>query len=138
MAALAGPVSLVSGWYDFFLRELLDDYVLLRAAGKSPYLTIGPWFHTSLPQTFETLRQGIAWFDAHLKGDPSALRAKPVRVYVMGAGEWRELDEWPPPSRKRNYFLHAQGQLGTEPSMEEEAPDRYRYDPTEPTPALGG
>ena len=31
-----------------------------------------------------------------------------------------------------------QRQLGTEPSTEEEAPDRYRYDPTEPTPALGG
>ena len=138
MAEVAAPVTLVSGWYDFFLRELLADYAALRAAGKAPYLTIGPWFHTSLPLAIETMRQGLAWFEAHLRHNPMALRAKPVRVYVMGAGEWREMDAWPPPTRAQEYFLHAQGRLGPQASDVDTAPERYRYDPADPTPALGG
>jgi len=138
MGEVGASVTLVSGWYDFFLRELLADYAALRAAGKEPYLTIGPWFHTNLQAAFESLRQGIAWFDAHLKCDPSALRAKPVRVYVMGAAEWREMDAWPPLLRTQQYFLHGRGRLSTEPSTVESAPDHYRYDPADPTPAIGG
>jgi uncharacterized protein len=138
MADVSAPVTLVSGWYDFFLRELLADYAALRAAGKEPYLTIGPWFHTNLQAAFESLRQGIAWFDAHLKRDPSALRAKPVRVYVMGAGEWREMDAWPPLLRTQQYFLRSRGRLSTEPSTTVSTPDQYRYDPANPTPSIGG
>ena len=138
MAEVSAPVTLVSGWYDFFLRELLADYAALRAAGKEPYLTIGPWFHTNLESAFESVRQGIAWFDAHLKRDPSALRAKPVRVYVMGAGEWREMDAWPPLLRTQHYFLGSPGYLRPELPTPDSAPDHYRYDPADPTPAIGG
>ena len=138
MAEVSAPVTFVSGWYDFFLRELLADYAALRAAGKEPFLTIGPWFHTSLQQSFETLRQGLAWFDAHLKFEPSALRAKPVRVYVMGASEWRELDTWPPLSRPQEYFLHAHERLSTDACSPDSVPDRYHYDPANPTPVVGG
>jgi uncharacterized protein len=138
MAEVSAPATLVSGWYDLFLRELLADYAALKAAGKEPYLTIGPWYHMNLLATFESLRQGLAWFDAHLKGDCGALRVKPVRVYVMGAGEWREMDVWPPPAHPRQYYLHAQARLGMEQPSAASAPDTYRYDPADPTPAVGG
>jgi putative CocE/NonD family hydrolase len=138
MGAVSAPVTLVSGWYDFFLRELLADYAALKAAGKEPYLTIGPWYHIDLPAAFESLRQGLAWFDAHLKGARRTLREKAVRVYVMGAGKWREMDAWPPPARPRQYYLHARGRLSAERPADESAPDCYRYDPADPTPAVGG
>ncbi len=138
---VTAPVHLVGGWHDFFLRTLLSDYAALRDAGQRPYLTIGPWDHFSRAFVmFDSLREGIAWFDAHLKGDSGRLRQRPVRVYVMGLNRWREMDEWPPPSIETCYFLRG----GNELSREEPAggldaiPDMYAYDPADPTPALGG
>jgi putative CocE/NonD family hydrolase len=84
------------------------------------------------------LREGLIWFDAHLKGDRRRLRHRSVRVYVMGADEWRELDDFPPPARQTNYYLRAEGKLTTDPPGPTSPPDHYRYDPVDPTPALGG
>ncbi|MGB9722300.1 MAG: CocE/NonD family hydrolase [Chloroflexia bacterium] len=135
----AGPaVHLISGWYDLFLRELLNDYAALRAAGHSPYLTVGPWYHMDLAWVPEALREGLAWFDAHLHGQPGRLRKHPVRLYVLGANEWRELEDWPPAVSPRPLFLQAHGLLSPQPPTEASPPDRYRYDPADPTPNLGG
>jgi hypothetical protein len=56
----------------------------------------------------------------------------------MGADEWSELDDFPPPARQTRYYLHAQGGLTTDPPGGTSPPDGYRYDPANPTPALGG
>jgi putative CocE/NonD family hydrolase len=138
VAHVSAPVHLIGGWYDYYLRGLLRDYAALKAAGRRPYLTIGPWFHAHAGGFMTGLREGLAWFDAHLKGERSRLREKPVRIYVMGAGEWRELDEFPPPARPTRYYLHAQGGLTTDVPGATSLPDEYRYDPADPTPALGG
>ena len=132
------PVHLVSGWYDLILRELIADYTTLKAAGRSPYLTVGPWAHTDPGGLVGALREGIIWFDAHLKGDRRRLREKPVRIYVMGAQEWREMDSWPPPARETRYFLRANRQLSTEGPEADSPPDQYCYDPADPTPSVGG
>ncbi len=132
------PAHLISGWYDFFLRPLLIDYAQLKAAGASPYLTIGPWHHFSEIGSMTDLSHGLTWFDAHLKGDASRLRQKPVRIYVMETDEWREFEDWPPPAHTRPYYLHANGHLMTIPSNEEQSATHYCYDPTDPTPAVGG
>jgi hypothetical protein len=66
------------------------------------------------------------------------LRQKPVRLYVMGAGEWRDLDEFPPPARQTRYYLHPEGRLAPDRPPVASSPDQYRYDPANPTPALGG
>jgi putative CocE/NonD family hydrolase len=135
---VAAPVHLVSGWYDFLLRELLIDYAALKEAGHSPYLTIGPSAHTDLDIIGEALRQGIDWFDAHLRGNRRRPREKPVRVRVMGADEWREMDTWPPPAQETRYYLHAGRRLSLKAPGGDSPPDRYRYDPADPTPAIGG
>jgi putative CocE/NonD family hydrolase len=132
------PVHFIGGWYDYYLRALLRDYAALKAAGHRPYLTIGPWFHARAGGFMTGLREGLIWFDAHLKREQGRLRAKPVRIYVMGAGEWRELDDFPPPARSTRYYLHAQGALATDLPGATSPPDQYRYDPADPTPALGG
>ncbi len=135
---LNAPVHLVSGWYDFMLRELLADYQSLYEAGKQPFLTLGPWFHASPAGFVESIKSGIEWFNARLKDQPGPRRTKPVRYYVMGADEWREADHWPPLSRPTSYFLQQKSQLSIQPPVEVSAPDHYRYDPAQPTPSVGG
>ncbi len=132
------PAHLFGGWYDFFLRELLEDYEALVAAGKTPHLRVGPYPHGSLGMTAEVLRETFAWFDLHLKGEPDKAQTKPVRLYVMGADEWHEFNAWPPPAEKTRFHLHSDGQLWAEAPPIDSPPDRYRYDPADPTPAVGG
>jgi putative CocE/NonD family hydrolase len=138
VAQVTGPVHLLGGWYDYYLRGLLRDYAALKAAGRQPYLTIGPWAHADAGGILTGLREGLAWFDARLKGDRGRLRQKPVRVYVMGAGQWRDLEDFPPPARPTRYYLQAGGRLATDLPAGPSEPDRYRYDPADPTPAVGG
>ncbi|MCI0395468.1 MAG: CocE/NonD family hydrolase [Chloroflexi bacterium] len=138
IASVAAPAHFVSGWYDVFLDGLLRDFALLRAAGRSPYLTIGPWRHVDPDCQQEAFHQGLPWFGAHLKGQPGHLRPYPVRLFVMGAGEWRDLDAWPPPAQTTPYYLHAGGRLALATPARDDPADHYLYDPANPTPNLGG
>jgi putative CocE/NonD family hydrolase len=62
-----------------------------------------------------------------------------VRVYVTGEQRWRELADWPPPGAgPRTLYLRPGGGLAPEAPEEDAPPSRYRYDPLEPTPAVGG
>jgi putative CocE/NonD family hydrolase len=134
---VAAPVAMVAGWQDIFLPAQLADYAALRAAGRRPYLIIGPWTHGSVGLFGAALRDGLAWFRAHLAGDPAALRAAPVRIHVGGGGGWRDLPDWPPPATATVWHLQPGGGLAT-PAPPPSPPDRFRYDPADPTPSLGG
>jgi putative CocE/NonD family hydrolase len=131
------PIYLQAGWYDLFLDWQLKDYQRLRAAGHQPYLLVGPWTHGQFASIPEMTRETLAWLNAHIKGDRSALRETPVRLFVMGANEWRALPDWPPPAQNERWHLQPGGALTQEMPPTSE-PDRYRYDPANPTPAVGG
>jgi putative CocE/NonD family hydrolase len=132
------PIYLQGGWYDIFLPYQLQDYARLRAAGGQPYLTIGPWNHVHLQGLATMVRESIVWFRAHLLNDKSRLRAKSVRINVMGINEWREYDSWPPPGyTPQAWHLQAGRRLAPDSPIAS-APDTYRYDPADPTPAIGG
>jgi uncharacterized protein len=135
---VGAPVTLLGGWYDVFLPWELKDYLALRAAGKRPYLTIGPWWHADARHFMVSTRESLAWFRAHLMDDFRGLRANPVRLYVTGAGEWREFRDWPVPgTRTERWHLQPGGGLGERGPLASE-PGTYRYNPADPTPALGG
>ena len=138
LAKVKAASHLFSGWYDLYLRETLDDYQQLHEAQRNPYLTIGPWYHGDVDGFQEHLRESITWFDATLKGDRRGLRPNPVRIYVMGRDEWRELDQWPPPTQLQRFDLADQGRLVAEPVAVVLPPDQYRFDPADPTPHGGG
>lgn len=139
LAEIEAPIHLVGGWYDFFLRGMLDDYATLRAAGHRPYLTIGPWYHFSRGMLMvDGFSEGLNWFEAQLKGRREHLRDLPVRIYVMGAHEWRELPDWPPAAQPTRYYLHKAHQLAPIRPVLPESCSTYRYDPRDPTPALAG
>jgi uncharacterized protein len=132
------PINMVGGWYDIFLPHILADYKRLRQAGKQPYLSIGPWSHTSPPIFQHVTREALNWFSTHLLGEPGLLPESPVRVFVMGSNQWKNLPEWPPVGyeAQRWHFQLSHQLAPTVPTTSE--PDRYRYDPADPTPAVGG
>ncbi|MFF4776867.1 CocE/NonD family hydrolase [Microtetraspora fusca] len=135
---VTAEVTMTGGWYDVFLPWQLKDYRAMRAAGRQPYLTIGPWYHADLRLGRVASVDALAWFRAHLLGDPSGLRASPVRLYVTGADEWRDYPDWPVPgTRAERWHLQPGGALSTDNPVPSE-PDRFRYDPRHPTPVLGG
>lgn len=132
------PVQLIGGWYDIFLPWLIEDYRALFEAGRAPQLVVGPWTHMAPDLAAFGLREGIGWMRAHLLGDRRMLAAAPVRIFETGGGSWIELDEWPPPAREHRLHLRAGGELRESAPDAAATPTRYRYDPADPTPVLGG
>jgi hypothetical protein len=138
---VTAPVLQVGGWYDIFLPIQLADHRALVDAGRHPRLVIGPWTHAASKGFSTQVTESLRWLDRHVLGaEPDGARAEnaPVRVFVMGAGTWRDLPAWPPPTaRATPWYLHAGGRLDpTEPG--DEGADSYTYDPDDPTPVIGG
>jgi putative CocE/NonD family hydrolase len=135
VAKVTIPVSSVGGWYDIFLPGQLRDFSVLQSLGRPARLTVGPWTHVTLDGT--PMREAIEFGLAHARGEEPSPRA-PVRLYVMGADIWRDFESWPPGGYPPTpFYLGVNGTLGQEASPES-GPDQYRYDPADPTPAVGG
>ena len=131
------PSSFLGGWYDLFLPGQVADYESVRDAGRVARLTIGPWTHSSPGLFGESVRDGLDWYDRQLGERPDEEARAPVRVYVMGSREWQEFSHWPPAGTPLPWFLGRWGTLGAGPP-DASAPDRYHYNPHDPTPAVGG
>ena len=104
---------------------------------------IGPWTHTA-PKGFGTqIAESLRWLDRHVRGTSAgrgraADTAMPVRVFVMGAGQWRDFPSWPPEGFvAQRWHLQAGGGLDPAEPAESE-PHTFRYDPADPTPIVGG
>ena len=133
------PASFIGGWYDLFLKAQVDDYEALRRAGRTARLTIGPWTHASPALFVETVRDGPRWFDSQLDPGRAERQDAPVRLFVMGLRTWREFSLWPPAGETEHWYLGRGGTLTpTPPNDDEGAPDRYHFNPHDPTPSLGG
>lgn len=138
LSATTPPVHFISGWYDFMLDPLLDDYQRLLALGHAPYLTIGTWFHVAEALQRDNLRETIIWMRAKLLGDTSDLRRNAVRLHISGLEQWYEFDRYPPgPPNPQSWRIGMDRQL-TQSGPVSTGSDSYRYDPANPTPNLGG
>lgn len=91
----------------------------------------------------------LDWFDHWVKGVDNGVTRRPkLTYYAMGANEWRTAKSWPLPNTEfRSYYLHSGGRanrrdgdgtLSTAKPAGNEAADRYRYNPGDPVPSLGG
>ena len=132
------PNHFISGWFDFMIDQLLRDYTTLVDMGQTPHLTVGPWTHVASELQGASIRETLTWMRAHLLGDRSGLREKPVRIHISGLDQWREFDQYPPgiPDTQL-WHIHPDGVLSQRPVKASE-PDTYIYDPRKPTPAVGG
>ena len=158
------PGFFVAGWFDIFCDSSLRTWQTLRDHAATPEaraaqrMVVGPWTHAGLFQEatpemmFGTIGNGMA---QDVRGEALRfLRAcvdgqQPdggLKVFVMGANEWREYEAWPPPSTLTTWFfdanegansIHGDGVLRTEP-----APgggrDTFEYNPRRPVPTWGG
>ncbi len=132
------PTSFVSGWYDFMLDQLLRDYETLAMAGGKPQLTVGPWWHVSPELQTVGVSDTLEWMNARLMGGGATPRAKPVRLFITGTDAWRDFDAYPPGGPNIEiWHLHPDKSL-SQRLPDASPPDRYLYDPHNPTPNLGG
>ncbi|MFF4259583.1 CocE/NonD family hydrolase [Streptomyces sp. NPDC001663] len=129
------PVSSIAGWYDIFLPGQLRDFRALQDADRPARLTVGPWTHTRMDNT--AFDEAVGFGLALARGEQPPERP-PVRLYVMGEEAWRDFESWPPAGYPaRRFHLQPGGGLAEVLPADSE-PDRYRYDPADPTPASGG
>lgn len=132
---------MTAGWYDIFLPWQLEDFITAQRAGRDVRIVIGPWMHAALAGMCESLRQSIALFQARF--DIGAVRSgnsqsSRVRLFLMGADEWREYPSWPiPNSSSKTYFLQAGGVLSSSTPASESS-SVFNYDPSRPTPSFYG
>jgi uncharacterized protein len=158
------PALNFGGWFDIFRQGTLRGYQGLRNRGKTEVarhgtqLVMGPWGHWPSrkvgeldfgPNAFvDQNALALEWFDHWLKGiDNGVGRRPPVRLFVMGANEWREEQDFPPARTRtcRLYFdshghantAQGDGRLVGAPTASDSADD-YTYNPADPTPAAGG
>jgi putative CocE/NonD family hydrolase len=134
------PTLLVGGWQDWFLEQTLEQYRVLRDRGVDVALTVGPWAHLTIDAAV-TVSESLGWLGAHLPVEgapPAAARPARARVFVTGAEQWRLLPDWPPATTDRTWYLSSAGRLADDVPADAEGWTGFRYDPTDPTPSVGG
>ena len=133
------PVLLQTGWQDLFLPQTLEQYASLARRGVDVALTVGPWNHIQIITKGGRIvvPESLDWFDEHLGGSGIRTRAAPVKVFVTGAAQWRDLPAWPPSTEDRVLHLGPGAALGDQPATEG-ATAEFTYDPADPTPTIGG
>ncbi len=133
------PVLHISGWYDDEQIGTPLNYAGMTQHAATPHaranqrLLMGPWGHAVNTvskigevdfgtQSLIDLRgEEVHWFDRWLKNSAdepnktnetaqSQSQDAPVRIFVMGANEWRDEREWPlARTQWTPYYLHSNG-----------------------------
>lgn len=153
---MAVPALNIGGWYDVFLRSTIGSYKTMteeaatETARNGQRLLIGPWPHGwNQSSTVGDVDFGenalvdvepmlLEWFDYWMKDGPEPGGA-PIRLFVMGENVWRDEAEWPlARTEYRPFYLHADSSLSDVAPEAERASLKYRYDPRDPAPTLGG
>ncbi|MGA8440055.1 MAG: CocE/NonD family hydrolase [Candidatus Sulfotelmatobacter sp.] len=162
---IAVPMLQVGGWYDIFNAGTLRNYMGAKAhaataARTQQHLLIEIGGHAGFGRRIGDVDFGphamengytdviLDWYDFLFKGIKNQFATdKPVKLFVMGANEYRQEDDWPPPqARSTKYFLHSAGKANSlrgDGSLSISAPksepaDSYLYNPTNPAPTVGG
>jgi hypothetical protein len=158
-------VHTFGGWFDIFLQGTLRGYTGMSRHGgaevarRLSHMVVGPWGHGST-QKFGDLDFGpaahveigdleVRWYDRWLGGIRNGLDEEPpVKLFVMGRNAWVYEHEYPlaRTDYRPMYFTgggrangeQGDGRLTWEKPAAASPPDRFRYDPADPVPSLGG
>jgi putative CocE/NonD family hydrolase len=159
------PSLNIAAWYDIFLGGSLRNYVGLKAhaasdvarRGQRLFVVIGG--HAGSGRKIGDVDFGDAanmdvgdlilpWYDYLFKNEQNEFATgRPVKIFVMGANEFRSEEEWPlARAASTKYFLHSGGKANSlrgdgtlsTSAPRSEPPDQYLYDPANPTPTVGG
>jgi len=159
------PSLTVAAWYDIFLGGSLRNYVGMKeqagdaSARQGQHLLVTIGGHAGSGQKVGDVDFGptapfdedaviLNWYDHLFKNAANEFAGpKRVKIFVMGANQWREEDEWPlARANATKYYLHSGGKANsasgdgvlstTAPGSEKD--DQYTYDPSNPVPTTGG
>ena len=153
------PVLHISGWYDDEEIGTPANFAAMVAAGRSGQrLLMGPWGHqVNSGRTLGELDFGhhsvidldaamTGFLDETVRGQPPADPIAPVRIFLMGANEWLDLESWPPPgSEERSFYLDSGGRANSRfgdgrlietPPRGESRRDEWIHDPDRPVPFI--
>ncbi|NLG42636.1 MAG: CocE/NonD family hydrolase, partial [Phycisphaerae bacterium] len=151
------PVFHQSGWFDGDGIGSKLNYAALARHGKSTQkLILGPWGHTAEarrmlgdtdfgPEAAPNLpRMYLRWFDHWLKGIDNGIDREPlVSLFVMNSNKWVHGSRYPLEGTQfEKWYLTSGGSANTSKgdgrltreAPAENPPDRYIYDPADPTP----
>ena len=155
------PVFHQSGWFDGDGIGSKLNYAALAKHGKATQkLVLGPWGHTPEAQRMlgdidfgpeaapDLPKAYLRWFDKWLKGMENGIDKEPlVSLFVMNSNRWVHGPSYPLPQTKfEKWYLSSGGKANTskgdgelqrEPPAAGSPPDRYVYDPGDPTPNPG-
>ncbi|KAF4654645.1 hypothetical protein FOL47_009859 [Perkinsus chesapeaki] len=144
-----GGIHFVGGWYDFFFRQMLQDYIKARASGRGDVrLTVGNFGHWQLFKYVPLYTRTVTSFYDHYfeaKGripyEPD--EAYPVTLQILQSRDnivsYLHLSDWPPRgTADMKFVLTGDGTLVDEGCDVKEGVVKYHYDPRSPTPAVGG
>jgi uncharacterized protein len=159
------PILTIAAWYDIFLGGSLRNYVGVKSHGSSEAARKGQRLLVMIgghagggrkigdvdfgaTAEFDEDDVTLDWYDHVLKGVANDFASpKPVKLFVMGANQWRDEDDWPlPRAHEAKYFLHSSGKANSvrgdgalnTTAARTETPDHYLYDPANPVPTIGG
>ena len=154
------PVLGIGGWHDPFVQGVLDNHMAMTSLGRDSHIVIGPWSHSNFSDTIGGLSFGmrarkdggpaggpedvnelqLAWFRRRLTPEAAAeTDPAPVRIFVMGANQWRDETSWPSPrATEQRWYLRSQGELTRTPPGLSETASEFTYDPANPAPTAGG
>ncbi len=159
------PALVMGGWYDVFCNQTFRNYTgLINSEGapatKQSRLIMGAWPHglSASRQTgdvdfgagsmYDLELYEMKWFDYWLRGNENGvLDDPPIKLFVMGANQWRDESEWPLARTDwQRWHLHSGGNANTvrgdgtlaTDAPDDEPDDHFVYDPMFPVPTLGG
>lgn len=130
------PILLTSGWEDVLLPDVMWQYQRLMERGIKVALTVGPWTHLTC-QSQNTLPESFNWLEEHIARRISNSRISPVRVFVTGAKEWRDLPKWPPSTSAFSLYLDSGKRLTRAAPSSDVPASTFDFDPAHPTPSVG-
>ena len=156
--SIQAPPLMITGWYDWALNDALatwelmmrDARELVRSRSRliiTPSAHNMPGYHEGTaaehPELQHNHRVGnhvdllLHWYSAVRQNSIDSWPT--VIYYLMGANEWYATSAWPPPEvRKLALYLGLGGSLGLQAPRQPSDADSYIYDPTDPTPTVGG
>jgi uncharacterized protein len=143
------PVQVITGYYDFFHHETVQDFFrLLARKSKAPaQLIIGPWTHGSSnrsktqdldfgPDSVMNVQAvNLQWFDRYLKGTSSSPHPL-VRYFMMGENKWREAGAWPPANSKSTPLYLRAGKAADFTAPQQEGSTEFTSDPASPVSSI--
>ena len=155
------PALMIGGWYDHNIEVMLEFYNAIRA--QSPLavrdqhrLLMGPWAHGGNGSaTVGSGQQGqlfypnaVGWndslalmfFDYHLRSQTNGWNNTPfVQYYNMGQNVWTSSPTWPPSGISNlTYYFQSDSSMTSSAPASSSGSLSFSYDPTNPSPTVGG